>query len=59
VQGVDPTKVVRLPGPQIVVSYHGVADPRPDAPVAVALERPNDRGCLAVPVYGSEVVRCD
>jgi hypothetical protein len=50
--------VTRVAGPQIVVVYHGIDDPRPDAFTARVLDRLGDASCRAVPVYGFGVVRC-
>jgi hypothetical protein len=44
--------------PSVVVVYHGVADPRPDAWVSAVLRRLDDPSCRSVPVYGFGVVRC-
>jgi len=53
----DRALVTRAPGPQVVVLYHGVSDPRPAGLVRETVARLG-RGCVAVPLYGFGVVRC-
>jgi hypothetical protein len=48
----------RIPGPQVVVYYAGVARPDPVTTERAILRRLNDASCAAVPVYGFAVVKC-
>ena len=44
--------------PIVVVLYHSVADPRPDAWVSATVQQLGAGSCRSVPVYGFGVVRC-
>jgi hypothetical protein len=44
--------------PIVVVLYHSIADPHPDAWVDATVEQLGPADCRSVPVYGFGVVRC-
>jgi hypothetical protein len=53
----SPGGVVRTPGTQVVIVYHGVAEPDVDQEVSVLAHRLGP-SCRRIPMYGLGVLRC-